>query len=71
MELPTQQQADAAIASDHLLSFIVKGGWADKATRELIETKLTEYYANIEGGDQTEALFLESALKYIREADHQ
>lgn len=67
MKLPTREQADAIIASDMLLTAMVKIDFSDGDTRKLIEAKVTEYYVGLEPDEQAAALFLEAALKYIRE----
>ena len=67
MKLPTQEQQDAVIAADMLLTAMVKIDVSCEVTRKLIVDKLTQYYANLDVGEQTEAIFLEAALKYARE----
>lgn len=67
MELPTQEQQDAVIAADMLLTAMVKIDFSSGVTRKLIEDKITQYYANLEADEQTAALFLEAALTYTRE----
>ena len=67
MELPTQEQQEAVIAADMLLTAMVKIDFSSGATRKLIEDKITQYYADLEDGEQTAALFLEAALTYTRE----
>jgi hypothetical protein len=69
MKPATSEQANAAVATDSLLTFIVKGGWGCKTTRKLVEMKLTEILANnANSDDQNEITFFEAAIKYIREA---
>ena len=67
MKLPTQEQAEAVIAADMLLTAMVKIDVSCEVTRKLIVDKLTQYYENLDADEPNEAFFLEAALKYARE----
>jgi len=69
MKLPNKEQTEAVIAADQLLSFIVKTQFSEPITRKLIEDKITQYYNQLEPDEQAEAVFLEAALSYIKDAN--
>lgn len=66
MKILTKAQKDTAVISDLLQTFTIKASWVDEGTRTALETEITNWYADLEPHQQAETVFIESALKYIR-----